>query len=207
MAKKKNTLLTALVILFTLSAGCRGNATDNKTVTVSTPVTLSGNVLVAYFSRTGNTQTVAQYIHEIVGGDLFEIVTVDPYPADYNECLNIARRELQNNFRPALASQIENIDKYNIIFIGHPIWHGQTPMAIRSFLEAYDFSGKTIIPFCTSGSSGNNQAMATIRNMSPNSTVMDGLLITRAAFSNARNLTATWIDGMNINTVKPTDNM
>jgi len=202
MARVKTTLLVALVILFTLSTGCRGNATDNKTEHVPTPVESSSNILVAYFSRTGNTQTVAQYIHEIVSGELFEIVTVDPYPTDYNECLTVARRELANDFRPALATQVENMGKYDIIFIGHPIWHGHTPMAIRSFLEAYDFSGKTIIPFCTSGSSSNNQAMTTIRNMCPNSTVMDGLLITRVTFSNAKNLTATWIDGIDLNIVK-----
>ena len=207
MARKKITLAVALIILLALSAGCRGNATNNKTATVSTPVTSFGNVLVAYFSRTGNTQTVAQYIHEIVGGDLFEIVTAEPYPSDYNERLNIARRELQNNFRPALAAQVENMDKYDTIFIGHPIWHGHTPMAIHSFLEAYDFSGKTIIPFSTSGSSGNNQAMTTVRNMCPNSIVMDGFLITRSVFSNAKNLTAAWIDGMNINTVNSPDNI
>ena len=168
----------------------------------------STNILIAYFSHTGNTQALAQYIHEITGGDLFEIVTVNPYPTDYNECLDVARRELEDDYRPVLAAQVEDMEKYDIVFIGHPIWHGHTPMAIRSFLEAYDFSGKIILPFCTSGSSGNSQAMATIRDMCPNSAVLDGLSITRATLPDARNLAEAWLDGMNIgNTPAWTDGM
>ena len=225
MLKRRTTLLCAITLIFALLMGCNGDVVDNanflsvpaeassgsvvtpESATEVIPDLSSINILIAYFSHTGNTQTLAQYIHEITGGDLFEIVTVDPYPTDYNECLGVARRELEIDYRPTLVTQVEDMEKYDVVFIGHPIWHGHTPMAIRSFLETYDFSGKTILPFCTSGSSGNNQAMATIRDMCPKSNVMDGLSITRATLSDARNLAGVWIDGMNINNEVEQDNI
>ena len=124
-----------------------------------------GNILVAYFSRTGeeygvgnitkgNTNIIAEIIAQKTGGTLFEIKPVKSYPVDYKECTKIASNEKATKARPALASKVENFDAYDIIFVGYPIWYGDMPMPVYTFLESYDFGGKTIIPFCTHGGSG-----------------------------------------------------
>lgn len=122
-------------------------------------------ILVAYFSRTGenysvgyiekgNTHIIADMIAEQVGADTFEISTVAPYPDDYDECTEVAKQEQEENARPELTASVENMADYDVIILGYPIWHGQAPRIISTFLESYDFSGKTIVPFCTSHSSG-----------------------------------------------------
>ena len=163
--------------------------------------------LVAYFSRKGNTEMVASYIQELTNGNLFEIVPFVPYPADYQQCLTRAMSELNEDYRPDLSSRISNIDEYDIIFLGFPIWHGNTPMAIRSFLEKYNLSGKTIAVFATSGSSGISQAMATVRSMCPDSIVTDGLSITSVTLANAENLAKDWVNDMGLNKTKAQDNV
>ncbi len=106
---------------------------------------------------------------------MFEIRTVAAYPSDYQATVDQARRELDQNARPALASRVENINDYDIILVGSPIWWHTTPMAVNTFLESYDVSGKTIIPFCTSGGSGIEESMAGVRASAGNGTVGSGL--------------------------------
>jgi flavodoxin len=156
------------------------------------------NILIAYFSRTGNTETAVKHIQTLIGGELFEIKTVTPYPSDYNACLAQATAELNANSRPALATHVSNMSAYDVIFIAYPIWWGDTPMAIRSFLEEYDLSGKTVIPFCTSGSSGINQSVRAIRNLCPKSKLLEGICITNSNRSRANELVKEWIDGLDI---------
>ena len=112
------------------------------------------NILVAYFSWSGNTQEMASYIAEQTGGDLLEIQPATPYPEDYNECGDVALEERDNNERPAIANLPEFIDQYDAILIGYPIWWGVAAWPVDGFVEANDFTGKTVIPFCTSSSSG-----------------------------------------------------
>lgn len=118
-------------------------------------------ILVAYFSRTGenyavgniakgNTHIIADMIAEATGADTFEIKTVTPYPESYKECTEVAKKELADNARPKLAAKIKNMNDYDVIFLGYPIWWSDMPMAIYSFMESYNFNGKTIIPFSTS---------------------------------------------------------
>ena len=114
----------------------------------------SGNVLVIYFSHTGNTENVANFIHEAVGGDIVKLETEEPYTDNYNDLLDIAQNEQNENARPLLSTQIDNIEDYDTIFLGYPIWWGDMPMALYTFLDEYDLSGKTIAPFTTSGGSG-----------------------------------------------------
>ena len=114
----------------------------------------SGNVLVVYFSHTGNTENVANFIHEAVGGDIVKLETEEPYTDNYNDLLDIAQNEQNENARPLLSTQIDNIEDYDTIFLGYPIWWGDMPMALYTFLDEYDLSGKTIAPFTTSGGSG-----------------------------------------------------
>ena len=115
------------------------------------------NILVAYFSATGNTEGIAMHIQNILGADIYEIEAADPYTAedlDYNSDCRANREQNDPNARPQIAGSVADMDKYDAVFLGYPIWWGQAPKIIYTFLESYDFSGKTIIPFCTSGSSG-----------------------------------------------------
>lgn len=113
--------------------------------------------LVVYFSCTGTTELVAEYVKEILGADIYEIVPENPYTeADLAYYTNGRADQEQNdpNARPIISGDVENMDEYDTIILGYPIWHGQAPRIISTFLESYDFTGKTIVPFCTSHSSG-----------------------------------------------------
>lgn len=117
---------------------------------------VSAKTLVVYFSCTGTTKPLAEYAAEITGADLYEIVAEDPYTeADLAYYTNGRADQEQNDpdARPAISGGVENMDAYDTIILGYPIWHGQAPRIISTFLESYDFSGKTIVPFCTSHSS------------------------------------------------------
>ena len=118
---------------------------------------VSAKTLVVYFSCTGTTKNIAEYAAEISGADLYEIVPEESYTAaDLAYYTNGRADQEQNdpNVRPAISGGVENMDEYDTIILGYPIWHGQAPRIISTFLESYDFSGKTIVPFCTSHSSG-----------------------------------------------------
>ena len=116
-----------------------------------------GNVLVAYFSWSGNTEEMASYIAEQTGGDLLEIQPENPYPADYNECGDVALAERDSNARPAIANLPDSIDEYDTILIGYPIWWHTAPMIIGTFLESYDLSNVDIYPFTQSASMDTEQ--------------------------------------------------
>ena len=115
------------------------------------PQNKPAGTLVAYFSWSGNTAQMAQMIQTETGGDLFEIQPAVPYTGDYDTLLDVAQQEQRENARPELASQVENWDSYDVVFVGYPDWWSDAPMLIYSFLESYDWNGKTLVPFCTSG--------------------------------------------------------
>lgn len=124
---------------------------------------LSGSdikVLVAYFSYSGTTKNIANAISEKTGGDLFEITPQDGYSNVYME----SNREIRGNERPALTDTVENMEEYDIVFVGYPVWWHATPAPINTFLESYDLTGKLIIPFCTSGGSDIDETMPTFLN-------------------------------------------
>ena len=125
--------------------------------------------LVAYFSNTGNTENIAKYISENLGADMYEIEAAQPYTSadlDYNNSSSRANREQNDDSaRPEIANGIDNMEQYDVIYLGYPIWWGQAPKIIYTFLESYDFSGKTIIPFCTSGSSGIGSSAANLHGI------------------------------------------
>ena len=172
--------------------------------------TSESNVLVAYFSRAnyvpegtdavsgatnkvGNTQTVAMELAQLTGGTLFEIVPERNYPVSHTECSEIALQEYEADARPALTTHVEDMEKYNTIYIGFPIWRYCEPMAIRTFLEEYDFKGKTIRPFCTSMAVSIDDAQANIARLCPDATVEDGLRISYNVPDNIRKLLSDWI--------------
>jgi flavodoxin len=136
---------------------------------------------------------VAEQIHKTVGGDLFEIKTATPYPESYNAVLEQGRRELDANIRPPLAGTVSNMASYDIVFIGYPIWFGTTPPPIASFLTTYDFSGKTVIPFCTSGSSSGDPSFQKVRELIPQSTVSEGLHLTSGNIGSAQTRVRAWL--------------
>ncbi|MCD8148160.1 MAG: aldo/keto reductase [Clostridiales bacterium] len=131
--------------------------TDNKTAD-SDNISSGSNILVAYFSCTGTTEQIAGWIADETGASIYEIIPETPYTEDdlnYNDSSSRANQEqADSSARPAISGSVENIEQYDVIFLGYPIWHGQAPRIISTFLESYDFSGVTIIPFCTSHSSG-----------------------------------------------------
>lgn len=141
----------------------------------------------------GNTQFIAQAIQQAVGGDLFAIETVQEYPGTHQPLLDFAYDELRQDARPELSSEIGNLDDYDVIFLGYPNWNGDLPMPLYTFLETYDFSDKTIIPFVTHGGNGFSRTISTISDLQPNATVLtDGLSISRNSVPNAAQDAMDW---------------
>ena len=131
------------------------------------------NILIAYYSRTGNTKSVAEKIQSLTDGDLFEIKTVKKYPANYNDLVNQAQIEKRDNVMPELEGNID-ISGYDTIFIGTPVWWYTFATPIRTFLAENDFSGKTIMPFCTHGGGGASETYDEIQKLCPNASVQSG---------------------------------
>ena len=113
-----------------------------------------GKVLVAYYSHSGNTEAVAKQIAALTGGDLFEIQTQEAYPADYHTLTEVAKKQLNEGYRPALKNKVADMDKYDVVFIGSPDWWGTYAPAVASFLAQYNWTGKKVAPFFTNGGGG-----------------------------------------------------
>ena len=150
-------------------------------------------ILVAYFSRTGNTREIANQIHKIAGGDIFEIQVVETYPEDYEEVKKRAMQEQESGYKPPLKTKVENIKSYDLVFIGYPIWWGTIPAPIKSFLSQYDLAGKTIVPFCTHGGSGLGRSGAEISELCPKSTMLEGKAVRARDAKTAQNEVYEWL--------------
>jgi flavodoxin len=137
----------------------------------------NSKILVAYFSWSGNAKTLAEQIAQATGGDLYEIKMVTPYPTVYNECTAVASVELRENARPALSGSVSNMGQYGTMFLCYPNWWGTMPMALFTFLEAYDFSGKTIYPLVTHGGSRFGSSLNDMRRLAPRAVIGDGLAV------------------------------
>lgn len=153
-----------------------------------------GNVLIAYFSWGGNTQGVAEEIQRQTGADLFEITLVDPYSSDYNTVLDEAQRDQNEQARPELATHVDNMEQYDTILLGYPNWWASIPMPIASFLEEYDFSGKTIVPFCSHGGGRFGQSLTAIAKLAPDATMGEGLSIHYSGGDSLGNDVAEWLE-------------
>lgn len=158
-----------------------------------------GKTLIAYFSWSGNTEQVAQLIAEQTGGDLFEIEPATPYTDDYNTLLDVAQQEQADQARPELANQVENWDSYDVIFLGYPNWWSDAPMAVYTFLESYDFTGKTLVPFNTSSSGGFGRSLSGIEQSAGGATILDGLALTESELSGAQSSVTEWLSGLGLN--------
>ena len=172
---------------------------------------LAEGALVTYFSHAGenynvgvveegNTAKLAKVIAEQTGADLFEIVPVVDYPQSYDECLEAATAEQREGARPEYMGDVENWDQYDTIFIGYPIWWGEIPNIVYTFMENHDFAGKTVIPFNTHEGSGQSHSQRDIENTLPDATVLQGLAVRGATAQNDADATAKavsdWLSGL-----------
>ena len=195
---KKIMGLFITVILILSLAACTANGTESSSTAdndTNQPSASSSNeaeksntasgqtendtkILVVYFSATGNTKAVAEKIVEVAGADYFEIIPAEPYSEDdlnYSDDNCRANREQQDkNARPSISGSFENMDQYEVVLIGHPIWWGTEPRIMNTFMESYDFSGKTLANFCTSGSSGIGTSTENLKGGSPNANWLEG---------------------------------
>lgn len=145
-----------------------------------TPELAGKKTLIAYFSYSGTTASAAREAAKITGGDLFRIETAAPYPSAYRECTELAKAELEQDRRPALKTpQAPGLRDYDTVFIAYPIWWHEAPMAVYSFIEQNDLSGKTVVLFCTSGGSRIDETLPRLHKALPNSRVIDGITVNR----------------------------
>src|SRR5512138_443136 len=168
--------------------------------------------LIAYYSRKGNnyaggsivnlpignTEVIAKKIQGLTGSDLFQIQTVKPYPEDYTETTRVAQDELSGNARPELTELVADIDSYEVIYIGFPNWWGTMPMAVFTFLDSYDFSGKTIVPYCTHEGSGLGSSERDIKMLCPTAKVLSGLAIKGGTVGRADKDVASWLKKLDL---------
>ncbi len=164
--------------------------------------------LIAYYSRAGNnyvngdivnlpvgnTEVAANMIQKLTGSDVFRIDTVEPYPEDYHETAEVAKEELRGNARPEITGHVDNMADYEVIYLGYPNWWGTMPMAVFTFLEAHDFAGKTIIPFCTHEGSGMGRSERDINKLCSKARVLKGLAIRGGSVQRAENDIANWLE-------------
>ena len=180
---KKFVLSVIIMSLFLCVSGCGGvgNATadsknGNANKTVTTPVA-SKKILITYFSWSGTTRKLAEDLKTKLGCDIYEIRAKDTYSTSYGDCADRAKTELANNARPALATPAPSLNNYDIIFVGYPIWFDDAPMVIDTFLASANLTGKTVIPFATSGGSGIGTSIKTIKKLIPQAKVNEGRLL------------------------------
>lgn len=198
--------MTVVCFLFCLSACGNKNGSGEGTVgdnTLEIPVTGESKVLVAYFSWSGNTQQIARWIAEKTGGDIFRIVPEVPYATDFNGCADRAQTELNNGTRPPLSEHIDKdiMAEYDVVFVGFPIWWYDLPMPVWTFLEEYDFAGKTVIPFFIhNGSSSGASSVSTVNKLCPNSNVLTDKYYSHSgnSVSGAEGTVDSWLAGLGI---------
>ena len=169
---------------------------------------MNTKILIAYYSRRGenyyngrlqnieegNTEHMAKVIQTVTGADLFEIGTVQKYLLGYTATTRVAKVEHQKQARPELKKMLDSIENYDVIYLGYPNWWSTMPMACFTFLDAYDFSGKTIIPFCTHEGSGLGNSVRDIRKACPNAKVLEGYALAGSAVRSSHELIETWLN-------------
>lgn len=218
MNKKILALIVVILIVvvggFTFFSSNRNNSTDENTINganrnentstdnneeqqtnsnTNTDTQKTGKVLVLYFSESGNTEKVANFIHDEVGGDIVKLEVTKAYPSDYNELIDYAQEEQRKNGRPELKTKISNINEYDTIFLGYPNWWADMPMPIYTFLDEYDLSEKTIAPFITHGGSGLSGTPNKIKSEEPKATVTEGLAISGSQAGSSKSSVQSWL--------------
>ena len=175
-----------------------GSGSVSGTGAQNTSVDGNGKILIAYFSWGGNTEGVAEEIQSQTGADLFEITMVNPYSSDYNTVLDEAQRDQNEQARPELATHVDNMNEYDIVMLGYPNWWASIPMPVASFLEEYDFSGKTILPFCSHGGGRFGQSLTAIAKLAPNASMGEALSIHYSGGSELSSDVTDWLSSNGI---------
>lgn len=183
----------------TEEAGGAENVDAGGTEDAGISETQGSKVLVAYFSATGTTKGVAEHIANGLRADIYEIIPEEPYTdADLDYSDNNSRSTIEMNdasSRPAISDSVENMGQYDVVFIGYPIWWGEAPRIVSTFVESYDFSGKTVVPFCTSGGSGVGSSAANLEQLTSGATWMDGH---RLNGSDSQDTVMEWVNGLGL---------
>lgn len=196
MAISRRTLLKNLAILG-MAGSCGFLFSKNAMAGQMNFEAYKGKILIAYFSRTGenygvgniskgNTEIVAECIRQNVGGELFHIEPAVQYPQNYDECVNLAKKEQKEKARPSLAKTLDSIQNYELIFLGFPNWWGDMPMPVYTFVEQFDFTGKIIIPFCTHEGSGLGSIPQKIERACKGAAVLKGIAVRGSAAQNSQ---------------------
>ena len=203
--KKMLMFLSSAVLILVLTAGCcltaYGEATASPSATEAPETSeaeADSDTLIAYFSWSGNTEQVAQFIQAATGADVFKIEPATPYTDDYNALLDIARQEQADNARPELAAQVENWENYDVIFVGYPNWWSDVPMAVYTFLESYDFKDKTLVPFNTSASGGFGRSLSGLEKSASGAAVLEGISFTERTLGDAQSEVTAWLDELGL---------
>ncbi len=153
----------------------------------------TGKILIVFFSWSGNTRGVAREIERQTGADMYEIKLVHPYSSSYNTVLMEAQEDQHRQARPEIADPLSDIDDYDVIMLGYPNWWASIPMPIATFLESYDFSGKTILPFCSHGGGRFGQSLTAIAKLAPDAVIGEGLSIHYSGGSSLADDVADWL--------------
>ena len=164
------TVLTTICLLASCSTAQQLPANDQ-------PLSAEKKILIVYLSRTNNTKAIAEIIHQKVGGRMVALELETPYPADYNTTVQQVVHENETGYLPPLKTKIERIAHYDVVFVGFPTWGMQLPPPIKSFLHQYDLKGKTVIPFNTNGGYGPGSSFQTVRELCPQSMILQGFVI------------------------------
>jgi len=179
-------------LLFSI-VSCSSGTSAEEIPTPDYPTTEAGKTLIVYFSWSGHTRTVANIIHELTGSDIVEIEVEEPYSSVYNEVTARARQELDKDIRPALVTRVENMDEYDTLIVGTPIWSSRLAPPVKSFLAMYDLAGKKIVPFSTHGGSGMAQSVDNIRSVCPDSEILQSLAVSGSRAANSRGEVERWL--------------
>jgi flavodoxin len=154
---------------------------------------MTEHILIAYFSRSGNTRKIATLIQQEMGGTLHEIQVKVPYPAAYNAVVDQAKQEIRAGHKPALRSTLEHIEAYDTIFVGSPNWWSTIAPPVATFLSQHDLSGKTIVPFCTHGGGGLGRIAQDIARLCPHSTILSSFEVYGSASGNVQATVSAWL--------------
>ena len=221
--KRLATIITAVCLAFSLSAcgnvqNSTSNQTEQKATVSSNTAKAGGKAISVYFSRVGNTefpddvdaissatlnrkngelkgnaQLIAEWAADEAGCETFEIVTEEIYPSDYDQTVDFAKEEQSQNKRPALKNALKDVENYSTVYLTFPNWWADMPMAVYSFFDAYDFSGKTINVFITHEGSGFSRTIDTIRELEPNAVVTEAVAVRGGNASNEENTIREWV--------------
>lgn len=189
MRKRSMAVLFGTALLALAGAG----ELDAKNKKEDKPMQTGKKILVVYFSHSGNTRAIAGHIHDLAGGDIFELQPVDPYPAEYKATVKQAKEELLAEFKPKLKNKPKDLSGYDVVFIGTPNWWNSIAGPVRTFLSEYDLAGKTVVPFVTHAGSGLGRCDADVARLCPKSTVLEGMAFWGSDAKNARQSVAAWL--------------